>query len=275
MPLRAVRCGALEASQAIASVLCIEALIGYMVRYRSLVSMMSKTPWCSYSESTVKKALRILLEREIIDKEVFSKKRVFYYYAQPPEDIIVEKASVKLEIVRPRLGVFRHVFSLLLRNDGEYPLVYYPALIMGDTARKLRDMKLSIRQSEGRVDWWVYEDTPHTKHIIIRLEDPVKPGGKGLLQVEYMWEEAGSHIDYASCRPTEELEFQLILPKRLAGEIKVFEHELQEPLDRIDITDKGLLTITKAKRLATVSWRGKGPDAFRPVRIQWGPSSII
>ncbi len=267
---RLARCGVLEASQIITGVLCIEALTGFMVRYKSLVEALGNTPWCRFSASTIKKALHLLLEQGVIGKERFTQKRVFYYLAKPLEDLIIEKTVIKLDLRGSGTKPARHIIEMYVSNNGGIPVSYIPLVIMGDTARDTEMLRLRVSAGGRSVYKWIYDDTPHTKRVILRLEKPLAPGETMILRTEYLWEEIGGYCDYISCRHTLGLEFVLNLPAYLAEEVSVVEYDPEEPLEKIDITARGVFVKRVESRKATVSWRGPGPQPFRPVRIQWG-----
>ncbi|MEM0167891.1 MAG: BlaI/MecI/CopY family transcriptional regulator [Thermoplasmatales archaeon] len=219
-----------------------------------------------------RRTMRIALSRLEEDGVVKARKegRSLYFLATVRNerlDFVIESINLSLKDVSNDGSYLRHVYKNVIRNDRNWPLLFVPYRIIGDSPVPLSyiDLKAFECSSGKPVKIKVEEDGPFEKRVSLKLEDPIPPHETKCILLTYSWPEIRHSFVYSagtflksltlSLEGDKKIAYNALLTDQKSGKIK-------------DITD--LLTASENKQFShiyTLKLRSLPP--FAVVQLNW------
>ncbi len=104
-----------------------------------------------------------------------------------------------------------HKIKVMILNNNQYALSYFPYRILGDNKRTRDEVSFRAYEipSRKRVKVYYLEDNPLEKRIIIPFKNQIPPGQEKKLMIEYCWPEIEPSYTFTASTELKKLSFSV------------------------------------------------------------------
>jgi len=184
-----------------------------------------------------------------------------------PTKFLFNKVELGLDITDPKTWMCHHTWLWNITNVTEEPSDQVSYFIEGDIPRDFADLKVIVRDGDNKKVkiTRVNENKPERKQFVVTLNKPIKPHQKGILKLEYDWEEPERNFFYTLATDCKKFKYRFTIPKGTEikpGVLKV------DPATRAKTFAKPP-EVKYQKNTTEISWQTTDVRAYEGYQFEW------
>jgi class 3 adenylate cyclase len=184
-----------------------------------------------------------------------------------PSKFLFPKVELRLDITDPKTMMCHHTWLWNVINITDEPTDQVSYYLEGDTPRDFVDLNVTIKDDNSRKIKIssLNVNRPERKEFIVKLNKPIKPNQKGVLKLEYDWEEPERKFFYTMSTDCKKFKYWFTIPKGVEITPRVLK---VDPATRYK-TYASPPEIKYLKDKTEISWQALNVRAYEGYQFEW------
>jgi class 3 adenylate cyclase len=184
-----------------------------------------------------------------------------------PTKFLFPKVELKLDVTDTKTMMCRHTWIWHVVNITEEPTDQVSYYIEGDIPKDFADLNVTIKDEDNKKIkiTSLNVNKPERKEFIVKLNRPIKPNQKGMLKLEYDWEEPERQFFYTLSTDCKKFTYWFTIPKGV---------EIKPRVLKVDPATRSKTYATPPevnylKSRTEIKWQSSNLHAYEGYQFEW------